>query len=147
MGERPILEIAQRLAAGEAVCGLTDVRGTAVRFRDDPAQGWRQHAGERDREEVWLPSYEEIIADKKTYAEFSRLYHLEHNPDNARILVQRHGRDLVYVNPPSPPPSTEMIDAEYELPFARLPHPMYGAAESPAWEQIRLSGTIARGCR
>jgi uncharacterized radical SAM protein YgiQ len=146
MGEAPILEIASRLAAGEDVCGLTDVRGTAVRFRDDAEHSWRYLAGERDREEVLLPSYEEVVADKKTYAEFSRLYHLEHNPDNARILVQKHGRDLVYVNPPAPPPSTGLIDAEYELPFTRLPHPMYGEAKIPAWEQIRFSVTIMRGC-
>jgi len=146
MGELPILEIASRLAAGEDICGVTDVRGTAVRFRDDAEQGWRHLAGTRDREEIWLPSYEEIVADKRAYAEFSRQYHLEHNPDNARILIQRHGRDLVYVNPPAVPPSTELIDAEYELPFTRLPHPMYGEAKIPAWEQIRFSVTIMRGC-
>src|SRR6266436_8230437 len=146
MGEQPLLEIASRLAAGEDICGLTDVRGTAVRFKDDAEQSWRHLAGARDREEVWLPSYQEIVADKRVYAEFSRLYHLEHNPDNARILVQRHGRELVYVNPPAPPPSTELIDAEYELPFTRLPHPMYGEAKIPAWEQIRFSVTIMRGC-
>src|SRR3954468_130691 len=85
MGEAPILEIASRLAAGEDVCGLTDVRGTAVRFRDDAEHSWRYLTGERDREEpalpatggvrrgqhwrneVWLPSYEEVVADKKTY--------------------------------------------------------------------------------
>src|SRR2546423_12021784 len=87
-----------------------------------------------------------MVADKRVYAEFSRLSHLEHNPDTARILVQRHGRALVYVNPPAPPPSTESIDAEYELPFTRLPHPMYGEAKIPAWEQIRFSVTIMRGC-
>jgi uncharacterized radical SAM protein YgiQ len=88
MGESPILEVASRLAAGEDICGLTDVRGTAVRFKNDAQKSWRYLAGERDRAEIWLPSYDEICADKKVYAEFSRLYHLEHNPDNARILVQ-----------------------------------------------------------
>src|SRR5258708_25208593 len=76
MGEVPLLEIARRLASGEDICGLTDVRGTAVRFRDDPDQSWRALAGDHDREEIWLPSYDEICADKKVYAEFSRLYHL-----------------------------------------------------------------------
>src|SRR6266403_745795 len=136
MGEQPLLEIASRLAAGEDICGVTDARGTAVRFKDDPEQSWRHLAGARDREEVWLPSYEEIVADKRVYAEFSRLYHLEHNPDNARILVQKHGRELVYVNPPAPPPSTELIDAEYELPFTRLPHPMYGGATANMWHMV-----------
>jgi uncharacterized radical SAM protein YgiQ len=146
MGESPILEIARRLAQGEDLCGLTDVPGTALRFRDDADQTWRHLVGERDRQEVWLPAYEEICADKKVYADFSRQYHLEHNPDNARILVQRHGGQLVWINPPAEPPSTELIDAEYELPFTRLPHPMYEQAKIPAWEQIRFSVTIMRGC-
>src|SRR5206468_12961726 len=122
-----VVEIARRLASGEDICGLTDMPGTALRFKDD--ESFRPLVGERDREELRLPSYEEICADKKTYAEFSRLYHLEHNPDNARILVQKNGRDLVYVNPPALPPSTELIDAEYELPLTRLPHPMHGEAK------------------
>src|SRR2546428_841611 len=146
MGEVPLLEVARRLASGEDICGLTDVRGTEVRFRDAPEQSWRALAGEPDREEIWLPTYEEICADKQVYAEFSRLYHLEHNPDNARILVQKHGGELVYVNPPAQPPATEMVDWEYELPFTRLPHPMYGEARIPAWEQIRFSVTIMRRC-
>ena len=146
MGEQPIIEIARRLVSGEDISGLTDVRGTARRYRDDADQTWRWLAGERDRKEIWLPSYEEITADKKAYAEFSRQYHLEHNPDNARILIQKHGGQLVYINPPAEPPSTELIDFEYELPFTRLPHPMYGEAKIPAWEQIRFSVTIMRGC-
>ena len=146
MGEQPIIEIARRLVSGEDLSGLTDVRGTARRYRDDADQTWRWLAGERDREEIWLPSYEEITADKKAYAEFSRLYHLEHNPDNARILIQKHGGQIVYINPPAEPPSTELIDFEYELPFTRLPHPMYAEAKIPAWEQIRFSVTIMRGC-
>src|SRR5260221_950692 len=103
MGEQPILEIASRLADGDDVCGLTDIRGTAVRFKDDADQSWRYLAGARDRAEIWLPSVEDITADKKTYAGFSRLYHLEHNPDNARILVQKHRRELVWIHPPAPP--------------------------------------------
>ena len=146
MGENPILEVAQRLSAGEDLCGLTDIRGTALKLKHDQDGAWRYLVGERDREEIWLPSYEEITADKKSYAEFSRLYHLEHNPDNARILIQPHGGQLVYINPPAPPPTTEVIDKEYELPFTRLPHPMYGEAKIPAWEQIRFSVTIMRGC-
>jgi len=144
MAEGPIVEIARRLASGEDICGLTDVRGTAVRFANEGAM--QALAGPRDRAEVRLPSYEEICADKKVYAEFSRLYHLEHNPDNARVLVQPHGGQFVVVNVPSPPPTTEVLDAEYELPFTRLPHPMYGEAKIPAWEQIRFSVTILRGC-
>src|SRR3978361_1146192 len=65
MGEQPILEIASRLADGEDICGLTNVHGTAVRFTDDKEHGWRYLAGERDREEVQLPSYEQICGDKE----------------------------------------------------------------------------------
>jgi uncharacterized radical SAM protein YgiQ len=154
MGEAPILEVSRRLAQGEDISGLTDVRGTAVKFKfdnrlprtPDSGDAWRFLAGERPYGEIWLPSYEEITADKKVYAEFSRLYHLEHNPENARALLQPHGGHLVYINPPATPPSTELIDEEYELAFTRLPHPMYGDAKIPAWEQIRFSVTIMRGC-
>jgi uncharacterized radical SAM protein YgiQ len=154
MGEAPILEISRRLTQGEDISGLTDVRGTAVRFKfdnrlprtKDSGDAWRFLSSKIDRPEVWLPSYEEICADKKVYADFSRLYHLEHNYENARVLIQPHGGHLVYINPPAQPPSTELIDAEYELAFTRLPHPMYGEAKIPAWEQIRFSVTILRGC-
>ena len=144
MAETPIVEIARRLASGEDVSGLVDVAGTAVRFRNE--ETLRALSGQRERKEIELPSYEAITADKRTYANFSRLYHKEHNPENARILLQRHGGQIVYVNPPATPPSTEVIDAEYELPFTRLPHPAYGGAKIPAWEQIRFSVTIMRGC-
>jgi uncharacterized radical SAM protein YgiQ len=100
----------------------------------------------REHGVVELPSYEAICADKKTYAEFSRLYHLEHNPDNARTLVQPHGDQVVFVNRPAVNVSTAEFDAEYELPFTKRPHPGYGDAKVPAWEQIRLSVTIMRGC-
>src|SRR5207237_9696429 len=103
----PWLQLSRRLGSCGDTCGLVDGRGTSVRSRDAPEQSWRALAGEPDRDEIWLPTYEEICADKKVYAEFSRLYHLEHNPDNARILVQKHGGHLVYVNPPAQPPTTE----------------------------------------
>ncbi len=145
-GERPILEIARRLASGEDVCGLVDVAGTAVLVADPALAGLEA----RDRGVVELPAFEEVAVDKRRFAELSRLYHLEHNADNARVLVQRHGRGprarLVVVNPPMPPPSTEELDRIAELPYAREAHPSYGGAHIPALEQIRWSVQILRGC-
>jgi len=145
-GERPIVEIARRLAAGEDVCGLTDVPGTAVAVPDLALASLE----ERSRGVITLPSYEEVAGDKSTFAFFSRLYHLEANPDNARILVQRHGRGAstryVVVNEPMAPLRSEELDALYDLPFAREAHPSYGGAHIPALEQIRWSVAILRGC-
>jgi len=145
-GEKPIVEIARRLAAGEDVCGLTDVPGTAVAPTDLSLAGLEG----RERKTLILPSYDEVASDKRTFAFFSRLYHLEANHDNARILVQRHGRGeatrFVVVNEPMPPPTTAELDAVHELPFEREAHPSYGDAHIPALEQIRWSVAILRGC-
>jgi uncharacterized radical SAM protein YgiQ len=97
-----------------------------------------------------LPPFEEVLLDKRRFAEFSRLYHLEHNADNARVLVQKHrknGRLLhVVVNEPMPPPSTAELDRIAELPYLREAHPSYDGAHIPALEQIRWSVQILRGC-
>jgi uncharacterized radical SAM protein YgiQ len=145
-GEKPILEIARRLASGEDVCGLVDVPGTAVLLEDLALAGLEG----RSRGTLELPAFEEVAVDRRRFAEFSRLYHLEHNADNARILVQRHGRGartrFVVVNEPMPPPSTEELDRVAELPYVREAHPCYGGAHIPALEQIRWSIQILRGC-
>ncbi len=145
-GERPILEIARRLASGEDLCGLVDVPGTAL-VPKDPALA---RLDERPRGVLALPSYEEVRADRRTFALFSRLYHLEHNHDNARVLTQRHGvgaaAKQVVVNEPAAPLTTEELDAVYELPFARAAHPGHGGGHIPALEQIRWSIQILRGC-
>ncbi len=145
-GEKPILEIARRLASGEDICGLTDVPGTALLVPDLALAGLEG----RSRKVLELPAHDEIAVDKRRFAEFSRLYHLEHNVDNARILVQRHGRGgrtrFVVVNEPMPSPSTEELDRIAELPYAREAHPCYGDAHIPALEQIRWSIQILRGC-
>ncbi|MFX8899246.1 YgiQ family radical SAM protein, partial [Acinetobacter baumannii] len=76
----------------------------------------------------------------------SRLLHLEANPGNARALVQRHGDRDVWLTPPPIPLTTPEMDAVYDLPYARAPHPSYGDARIPAWEMIRFSVNIMRGC-
>jgi uncharacterized radical SAM protein YgiQ len=145
-GEKPILEIARRLASGEDICGLLDVPGTAVLVGDLALAALE----ERSRGTIELPAFEEVAVDKRRFAELSRLYHLEHNADNARVLVQRHGHGararFVVVNPPMPPPSTEELDRIAELPWMREAHPSYGGAHIPALEQIRWSVQILRGC-
>jgi uncharacterized radical SAM protein YgiQ len=87
-----------------------------------------------------------VTADPVLYAHASRLLHVEANPGNARALVQRHGDRDVWLNPPPLPLSTPELDRLYEMPYTRRPHPSYGAAQIPAYEMIRFSVTIMRGC-
>ncbi|HQW20402.1 MAG TPA: YgiQ family radical SAM protein, partial [Rhodocyclaceae bacterium] len=99
---------------------------------------------------IRLPSYEQVKDDPVLYAHASRTFHLESNPGNARALVQSHGtgpsqRD-VWLNPPPIPLTTPEMDYVYDLPYARAPHPAYGTAKIPAWEMIRFSVNIMRGC-
>jgi uncharacterized radical SAM protein YgiQ len=98
------------------------------------------------RTAVRLPSFEQVKADPVLYAHASRVLHLETNPGNARALVQRHGERDVWINPPPIPLTTKELDAVYELPYTRLPHPSYGKANIPAYEMIRFSIAIQRGC-
>ena len=145
-GELPILEIARRLASGEDVCGLVDVPGTAVLLQDLTLANLEL----RSRGVVELPPYEEVARDRRRYAEHSRLYHREHNAENARVLLQRHGTGAavrtVLVNEPMPAPTTAELDRIAELPYLREAHPSYGGAHIPALEQIRWSIQILRGC-
>ncbi len=97
-----------------------------------------------------LPAYEQVEKNPVLYAHASRVFHLESNPGNARAMVQAHGdgvalRDL-WLNPPPIPLTTPEMDAVYDLPYARAPHPSYGEAKIPAWEMIRFSVNIMRGC-
>ncbi len=101
---------------------------------------------DREHQVIRLPAYEQVVADKVLYAHASRVLHLEQNPGNARALVQRHGTLDVWLNPPPIPLTTAEMDALYELPYQRVPHPAYGGAKIPAYEMIRFSVTILRGC-
>ncbi len=169
--ERALVELAHRLARGEPIAEIRDLRGTA--YMTPP--GWKpdgdwQEIDETVPEKVGpgetairflpraprsqtvlrLPSFEGVKADTVRYAHASRIFHLESNPGNARALVQRHGegkgaRD-VWLNPPPIPLATAEMDYIYGLPYARAPHPSYGDAKIPAWEMIRFSINIMRGC-
>jgi uncharacterized radical SAM protein YgiQ len=156
--ERQIVAIAQRLAGGERIEDITDLRGTAFVRRSAP-DGWieidsahldaqpaRVPNEERSRSVIRMPSFEQVVEDSALYAHASRILHLESNPGNARALVQRHGNLDVWLNPPPIPLSTGEMDWVYELPYARKPHPAYGDANIPAYKMIRFSVAIQRGC-
>ncbi len=194
--ERAIVEITHRLAAGEPIGSIDDVRGTAFVRRSTPA-GWieidstevdtpgkvdppidpyqmepaapaeqalpsaaatgevvvpvvrlrrKVKTEDRARSVIRLPSFEAVRADPVLYAHASRIVHAEANPHNARALVQRHGEQEVWLTPPPIPLTTEEMDAVYELPYQRVPHPSYGDAKIPAYKMIRFSVTIQRGC-
>ncbi len=189
-GERQVVEIAHRLAAGEAIEHITDVRGTAFVVKQQP-EGWAEidsrdidqpgragvhpdpyaiQADQRDcakpagstgetvvqfrsraridraRSVIRMPTYEAVKNDPVLYAHASRLLHLETNPGNARALVQGHGGRDVWVNPPPLPLSTRELDQVFELPYTRQPHPGYRGERIPAYEMIRFSVNIMRGC-
>jgi uncharacterized radical SAM protein YgiQ len=197
--ERQIVDIAHRLAAGEAITDITDLRGTAFLRRALP-EGWveidsthldtpgpinppidpyamddnggtraaseasaassspaepatqvvrfvrRVKTADRDRSVIRLPAFEQVVDDPVMYAHASRILHLEANPGNARALVQRHGQQEVWLNPPPIPLTTKEMDQVYELPYQRRPHPFYGDADIPAYKMIRFSISIQRGC-
>jgi len=187
-GERQILEIARRLADGEKVSTMTDIRGTAFMRREVP-NGWvemdsteidkpgpliehpdpyamqpdcdkarvdepvqlggltlHQKWGDRARTVIRLPDFETVAKDPVLYAHASRLMHLETNPGNARALVQRHGNRDVWLNPMPVPLTTQEIDAVFDLPYNRRPHTSYGKAKIPAYDMIKNSINIMRGC-
>ncbi|MEA3639665.1 MAG: YgiQ family radical SAM protein [Lamprobacter sp.] len=100
----------------------------------------------RERSVVRLPSFEQVRDDSVLYAHASRVFHLETNPGNARALVQRHGEREVWLNPPPIPLSSAELDRVFALPYSRRPHSEYGQARLPAWEMIRNSISIMRGC-
>ncbi|HWM88668.1 MAG TPA: YgiQ family radical SAM protein [Kofleriaceae bacterium] len=106
----------------------------------------RRRPPERGRTVLRIPSFEQVSADPVLYAHASRVLHLESNPGNARALVQRHGDRDVWISPPPVPLTTPEMDALYELPYQRVPHPFYAGQKIPAYEMIRFSVTIMRGC-
>ena len=137
MGEQAIVEIARRLAAGHDVRDLRDLRGVAY------ALGAKE---EPPADALVLPSFEEVKTDKRKFALATRTIHQETNPLNARRLVQYHDRQAVVCNPPMLPISQDDMDRIYGLPYTRKPHPMYRGEPIPAFETVKDSVTIMRGC-
>jgi uncharacterized radical SAM protein YgiQ len=156
--ERAVVEVTHRLASGEAVSAIRDLRGSAFMVSPGwlPGEAWNeidaltQENGPHQNCVIRLPSFEQVQHNKTLDAHASRIFHLESNPGNARALVQRHGEGAgardVWLNPPPIPLSTPEMDAVFDLPYARAPHPAYGKAKIPAWEMIRFSVNIMRGC-
>jgi uncharacterized radical SAM protein YgiQ len=195
--ERALCEVAHRLARGDGIATITDVRGTALVRKDTPEGWWEidstridrpgkidrvvnpyinvramdtdekqrreaalyglpeEAAGEpfvphpardRDRTVIRLPSFEKVRNDPVLYAHANRVLHLETNPGNARALVQKHGEADLWLNAPPIPLTTKEMDYVFGMPFARVPHPSYGGAKIPAYEMIRFSVNIMRGC-
>ncbi len=136
MGEEAIVQIARRLAAGENVRDLREMRGIAY------AMGASESPPE---DALVLPSFEQVRDDKWSFAEATKLIHNETNPHNAHRLVQWHERQAVVVNPPALPISQPAMDQIYGLPYSRRPHPTY-TEPIPAYEMIKDSVTIMRGC-
>jgi len=195
--ERALVELAQRLARGDAIDSITDIRGTAFFIKDLPPD-WtvidstnvdkpgrvenplnpyqiidqsvcdtspdndlapsadirlegklakvQQKLAQRLKTVVRLPSFNDVSRDPVLYAHASRVLHLETNPGNARALVQNQGGQKIWFNPPPIPLSTEEMDYVFGFDYARVPHPAYGGARIPAYEMIRFSVNIMRGC-
>ncbi|MET3130400.1 putative radical SAM protein YgiQ [Oxalobacteraceae bacterium GrIS 1.11] len=101
---------------------------------------------QHDKTVVRLPAYDVVKDDPVMYAHASRVFHLESNPGNARAMVQAHGERDVWINPPPLPLAMDEMDGVYDMNYARAPHPSYGKAHIPAWEMIRFSVNIMRGC-
>lgn len=200
--ERALVDLTRRIAAGENIKTIRDLRGTAFLVPQGwlPDEEWSVHNSTRvdvpgridkqpnpyamaledpkacaldnaapesevkpviimTREQrqaaarekaaktvVRLPSFETVSEDPVMYAHASRVFHLESNPGNARALVQGHGDRDVWLNPPPLPLAMDEMDNVYDLNYARAPHPSYGKAHIPAWEMIRYSVNIMRGC-
>jgi uncharacterized radical SAM protein YgiQ len=145
MGERPVWEVADRLAAGETIDQVRDVRGTASALGKG---AWEQLEPSRyvgDGKPVRLPSYEQVAADREAFSRMSRAFQYETNPGNARPLYQPHGPRAVWLNPPAEPLDTELMDELYDLPFARAAHWRY-AEPIPAFETVKHSIVTMRGC-
>jgi uncharacterized radical SAM protein YgiQ len=167
MGERPIIEIAHRLAAGASVKDLRNLRGVAYRLGakeslvEPSPSGRGQGEGAAyspfptphstiDQPTIVLPSFEAVsgadLECKKTFCTFTKITHQETNPYNARRLVQFHGPEAVVINPGALPLTQGEMDRVYGLPYTRLPHPNYGNEKIPAYDVVKHSVQIMRGC-
>ncbi|HEY6132247.1 MAG TPA: YgiQ family radical SAM protein, partial [Halioglobus sp.] len=188
--ERAIVDVAHRLAAGESIHSIRDLRGTAFVCKAVP-DNWRiidstsidvvgpisapldpyidtatarcatqagaaeniepvrfvGHREDKDAQAVIrIPSYDQVKSDPALYAHASRVLHKETNPYNARPLLQFHGDRMVWLNAPPIPLDTDELDQLFELPYSRVPHSAYGDARLVAYEMIRHSVNIMRGC-
>jgi uncharacterized radical SAM protein YgiQ len=141
MGEKAIVDIAQRLAAGQTLQSLRALRGVAYAVGARESDGIEQRLADLEV----LPSFEQVKSDKAAFVEATRRIHVNTNAFNARTLVQRHDRQAIVVTPPALPIAEADMDHIYDLPYTRRPHPSY-TEPIPAFEMIKDSVTIMRGC-
>jgi uncharacterized radical SAM protein YgiQ len=164
MGEKSIVEIAQKVKAGSSLRDLRAMRGVAYALGAKESSssqiadfqltiGQPGESGDSSsrseitnlQSTILLPSFERVRDDKFAFAEATRIIHTNTNPFNAATLVQFHGPQAVVQTPPALPLSQEEMDAVYDLPYTRRAHPSY-AEPIPAFEMIKDSVTILRGC-
>ena len=145
MGEKPIVELARRLDAGAALRDLCDIPQTVyLSLKDDIPGGIRE-------DDIVLHSHETCLKDKRSQAENFRHIEEQSNMMHAQRLIQPIESNLnsttyVVVNPPYPPMTTEELDASFDLPYTRQPHPKYKGKRIPAYDMIKHSVNIHRGC-
>ncbi len=145
MGERPVWEVARRLDEGAPIGTIRDVRGTAFVLNRGEWEHLETSRYVTDGKPVMLPSYERVRDDRRAFSEMSRAFQHETNPGNARPLLQPHGQQAVYFNPPAVPLETADMDELYDIPFVRAVHPSYDAPV-PAFETVKHSIVTMRGC-
>jgi uncharacterized radical SAM protein YgiQ len=151
MGESNIVTIAKRLAAGQTIKDLRDLRGIAYALGGKESDQLRDALTRQTEAPIpttplqEIPTFEQVKADKWQFAEATRIIHTNTNPFNAVTLVQWHDRQAVVQTPPAFPLTEAEMDAIYDLPYTRRPHPMY-TEPIPAHEMIKDSITIMRGC-
>jgi len=136
MGEKPIRELVHRLLAGEEFASLRDIPQTVYLTREV----------EKKEDDLILFSHEECVKDKLKQAKNFRHIEEESNKLAAHRIIQSCGRQMIVVNPPYPPMTEKEIDASFDLPYTRLPHPKYKGKVIPAYEMIKFSVNIHRGC-
>ncbi len=149
MGERPVWELAERLKAGATIDQVRDLRGTGFVLRKGEWEHLEESRFVRDGKPIVLPSYEQVSAGddagKRAFSEASRAFQLETNPGNGRPILQPHGVEAIYLNPPALPLDTATMDELYDLPFQRAAHFSY-KEPIPAFETVKHSIVTMRGC-
>ena len=140
MGEKPITELCRRMSGGMSIGSIRDMPQTVFLCEKNDVPGGI------GRDDIVLHSHEECLRSKRAQAENFRHIEEESNKMHAQRLLQAVGNRYVVVNPPYPPMTTAELDASFELPFTRLPHPKYKGKRIPAYEMIKFSVNIHRGC-
>ena len=140
MGEKPILELARRLSEGEPLSTIRDIPQTVYLARKEDIPGGIT------TDDIVLHSHEECLRNKRAQAENFRHVEEQSNMMHAQRLIQEVGNTCVVVNPPYPPMTTAELDASFDLPYTRMPHPKYKGKRIPAYDMIKHSVNIHRGC-